>query len=218
MGPKDGRYDVLFPVFLPDESAFDWLDMFLEQHPDYTELSDRAIADWAEKSGIVRNKARTSNDKVEGGFGISMMDDGSVRRVLQVVAPIQERNYVVVELKSNLIKDGRRDLFAKWAQSGFKRSAVVMVGEPPLAFKKRGQDLTLQQKQIASDAEFKAKQAEEKHKRDVDKMTRKLERERKKAEKAAKKAHEEAQKKMEVERKKKEAKDKGEEYMETEED
>merc|ERR1740117_1088364 len=45
--PEGGKYSVLFPVSLPDEGSFDWLDSFLEQNPDYTEISDRAFADWA---------------------------------------------------------------------------------------------------------------------------------------------------------------------------
>merc|ERR1712196_762011 len=40
--PADGKYTALFPVSLPDEGTFDWLDSFLEKHTQYTELSDRA--------------------------------------------------------------------------------------------------------------------------------------------------------------------------------
>merc|ERR1719162_232726 len=55
--PKDGKYEVILPVGLPNEGPFDWLDMFLAKNPKYTELSDRAIIAWAEKSGNTRNKA-----------------------------------------------------------------------------------------------------------------------------------------------------------------
>merc|ERR1712151_554193 len=116
--PKDGKYEVVFPVTLPDEGSFDALDMFLEQKKDYTELSDRVIISWAEKSGLKRASTKTSNDKPEMGFGISMMDDGSIRRVLNAVAPIQQRNYVVMEVRANLVKDERKELLAKWASSG----------------------------------------------------------------------------------------------------
>merc|ERR1712083_589777 len=100
------------------------------------------------------------------GFGISMMDDGSVRRVLQTVAAIQQRNYVVMEIKANLCKEERKELFAKWAGNEFKRTVSVMVGEPPVDFKQRAQKLMLQQKQEVADAQFKLRHEEEKKKRE----------------------------------------------------
>merc|ERR1712025_42069 len=101
-----GKNEVIFPVAMPDEGGFDWLDLFLEEHPNYTELSDRAILSWLEKSGMVRpKKSVTSHDKPESGYGIQMIDDQSIRRALLAVAPIQQRNYVVMELTGNLLKD-----------------------------------------------------------------------------------------------------------------
>merc|ERR1712072_1434169 len=90
--PKDGKYEVLFPVGLPDEGTFDWLDLFLEKNPAYTELSDRAIIRWAEQSGISRPKGygrETSKDKPGWEFGLPLLDDFSVRNILKQVAPIQ---------------------------------------------------------------------------------------------------------------------------------
>ncbi|CAK9081371.1 Heterogeneous nuclear ribonucleoprotein U-like protein 1 (Adenovirus early region 1B-associated protein 5) (E1B-55 kDa-associated protein 5) (E1B-AP5), partial [Durusdinium trenchii] len=52
--PADGKYEVLLPVGLPDEGTFDWVDQFLSKNRNYTELSDRAILDWAKKSGLQR--------------------------------------------------------------------------------------------------------------------------------------------------------------------
>eukprot|EP00971_Amphidinium_carterae_P229262 4548351-Amphidinium_carterae.1 len=52
---SDGRYDVVFPVGLPDEGVFDWVNKFLEAHPDHLELSDRAVIDWALLSGCYRS-------------------------------------------------------------------------------------------------------------------------------------------------------------------
>merc|ERR1712187_69352 len=115
--PKDGKYDVILPVGLPDEGAFDWLDLFHEKNPGYTELSDRMILDWAEKSGIWRRsgygaRAKTSNDKPEMNFGMRDMDDGSVSRVLRSVAPVQTRNYVIMEVKGSLMKQDRKEMLA----------------------------------------------------------------------------------------------------------
>jgi len=222
--PKDGKYDVVFPVCLPDEGTFDWLDTFLQKNPNYTELSDRSILRWAELSGLNRgkaNNAKNSNDKPDMGFGIQMMDDGSVRRVIQHAAPIQPRSYVVMEVKSNLLKDERKEAVAKWPASSFKRTSMVMMGDAstvPKAFKEYSQTLILAAKQEASDAEFKTKKAEEKRKKLVEKRQKELEKERKKALKQQKKMQEAMKKKLEDEKKKKELADKGEEAKDGEEE
>merc|ERR1711879_504718 len=44
------KCEVLFPIGLPDEGTFDWLDQFLEKNPQYTELSDRKIIEWANRA------------------------------------------------------------------------------------------------------------------------------------------------------------------------
>merc|ERR1712151_1401698 len=128
---------------------------------------------------------KTSNDKPEMGFGIAMMDDPSIRRVVQAVAPIQQRNHVVMEVKSNLMKEERKEGLGRWGS--FKRTAAVMLGEPPAHLKKRAQALMLKQKREASDAEFKIKQTEEKRKKLLEKRQKQLEKDRKKALKQQKK-------------------------------
>ena len=77
--PNEGRPEVLFPVFLPGEGTFHWLDWFLTENPEFTEISDRMIVDWCMKSGIKRawrDATRHSNDKPAGAslksFGIHM--------------------------------------------------------------------------------------------------------------------------------------------------
>merc|ERR1712187_259297 len=102
--PADGKYDVLFPVGLPNQGLFDWVDQFLEQNPSYTELSDRKIIEWASKSGIWKPKGSWCNDKPNMQFGIM---DEHVRRMIQAIAPMHKRNYIVPELKANLVKKDR---------------------------------------------------------------------------------------------------------------
>ncbi|CAE8594858.1 unnamed protein product [Polarella glacialis] len=211
--PKDGKYDVLFPVCLPDEGTFDWLDQFLAKNPQYTELSDRALLNWCEASGINRPKgysalARVSNDKPEMGFGITVLDDLSVRRVLQAVAPIQKRHYIVMEVKGSLVKEERTELAARWA--GFKRVATVVMSQPPAAFTKHSLAIMLKSKQEVSDAEFKGKQAQEKQKRFLEKSQKKMLKDKEKAVKKQLKIQEAMKKKMEFEKAKKEAEAKGE--------
>merc|ERR1712187_814433 len=134
--------------------------MFLEKNPQYTELSDRMMIDWAEKSGIWRNKnhtIKTSNDKPEMTFGIRELDDGvSIRRILYAIASMQQRNFVIMEVKGNLLKDERQEILSKFTDPRFKKVAVLLAGEPNLEFKRRIQELLLKQKQEISDKEFEA--------------------------------------------------------------
>lgn len=202
---KDGKNEVAVPVCLPDEGTFEWLKMFHEKNPGYTELSDRMILDWAEKSDISRQKgfeAKTSsNDKPEMNFGIKELDDNSVRRILQAIAPLQPRNFVCMEVLGNLIKDERKALLARFSSPMFKKTGYVVVGEPNSEFKKRTNEVLLKQKQEASDAEFKAKKAEEKKKKLEEKQKRQIERIQKKAEKEKNKAAREQAKKLMAEKK-----------------
>lgn len=200
--PLDGKYEVLFPVCLPDEGTFQWLDMFLDKNPHYAELSDRAILDWAEKSSLVRHKgysSRISNDKPEMGFHLASMDDLSVSKLLRAIAPIQDRHYIVMEVKANLMKSERKELLEQFTAPGYKTVALVLVGEPPLDFKKRTQELMLAQKRAASDAEFKRKLDEEKRQKELLKRQRELEKMKIKSEKQAKKLAEERKRKLEEE-------------------
>merc|ERR1711924_180987 len=100
--PVDGKYEVVYPVGLPDQGVLDWVDEFLEKNPGYVEISDRAIIEWAVKSGCWRPKNQNSNDKPSMNFGMHYMDDGSVRRVIQNFAPTLRRNLVIPEIRANL--------------------------------------------------------------------------------------------------------------------
>ncbi|CAE8689822.1 unnamed protein product, partial [Polarella glacialis] len=92
------KNEVVFPVGLPEQGFFDWVDDFVEKNPGYTELSDRKMQEWAYKSGVYRAKAQGgSNDKPSMKTGIPLMDDLSISRA---IAPTLKRNYVVAELKS----------------------------------------------------------------------------------------------------------------------
>merc|ERR1711879_1044379 len=107
------------------------VDTFVKANPSYTELSDRKILEWASKSGVWQPKTQDtggSNDKPNMKFGIPMMDDMSVRNVLMSVAPTLGRNYIVPELKSNLIASERKESLLKFSAQGFKKTATVIMG------------------------------------------------------------------------------------------
>merc|ERR1711920_490051 len=83
--PKDGKYEVVFPVGLPDEGTFQWLDMFHEKNPGYTEISSRALLAWAEKSGLTRkpgHQQSSCNDKPKMNLSIKALDDGLIQNFI----------------------------------------------------------------------------------------------------------------------------------------
>lgn len=195
--PKDGKYTAVFPTSLPDEGTFQWLDSWLEENPGYTELSDRAILDWAQKSGIARLKPYNSmvcKDKPEMSFGLPYMDEKTVQKMIKILAGLQKRNFVVMEVQANLLKDERAKLLESFTD--FKKVALVVAGEPPKAFKQKSQDLALSEKQEKSDADFKKKLEEEKKKKAFAKKVKEDAKKKKKEEKAQKKANEERKKKL----------------------
>eukprot|EP00931_Biecheleriopsis_adriatica_P072150 TRINITY_DN461_c0_g1_i1.p1 TRINITY_DN461_c0_g1~~TRINITY_DN461_c0_g1_i1.p1 ORF type:complete len:622 (-),score=217.12 TRINITY_DN461_c0_g1_i1:112-1824(-) len=142
------------------------------------------------------------------GTGIGAIDDLSASRVLREAAPIQKRNFVVMEVRGNLLQEERVEALARW--SSFKRVATIIVGEPPLAFKKESQEMMLKVKQETSDAEHKTKIAQEKQKWLSAKAVKKAEKEKKKQADRIKKMQEAMLKKQKYEQAKREAKAKGE--------
>jgi len=206
---------VVFPVGLPAQGFFDFVDGLAENNS-YTELSDRKIIDWATKSGLWKPKGQSgpavSNDKPEAKFNVQSVDDWSIRRVLKSVAPALQRSYIVPELKNNLLATERTKALAQFPAQDFKRTALVVMGEPNAEFKARVQSLMLAEKTAKAEGEKKKKAQEAERKR-------LLELKKKKAEEA-KKLKEAAQKKKDgvaVEEEPAPAEEKEDEKMETEE-
>merc|ERR1712217_172785 len=212
MGPKDGKYEVVVPVGLPDEGTYECLDMFLAKNTGYTEISARSFLEWARRSGFLKitSGRRKSNDNPEIYLDIPSIDNGSVDEMIKSIAPLQGRNYVVMEVKGNLIKESREGMLKKFSGEFFKRVAHVQLGEPGLEFKKKSQEATLKLKQELSDREFKNKKEHEKRLKEIEKK-------RKAAEKAKKKAEKERAKRVEDLRKVAEAKKKEAEKKKAEE-
>jgi hypothetical protein len=163
---KDGKSEILFPVCLPDEGTFDWLDEFLRQNPHYVELSDRMIVEWATRSDVVLKKSDfKSNDKPEVSFNLHGLEDNSVRRLLNAVALLQPRHLVCMEVRRNLLKDERAKLLDAFPSSCFVRNATVVMGEPHSDFVKLTHAKMLQAKQEKADVAFKQQKQEEQRKK-----------------------------------------------------
>jgi len=203
---KDGKCEVMLPVAMPDEGTFDWLDDFLKANPSYVELSDRKLQEWATSSGLVKPKAvGSSNDKPAFNYNIPSMDDGSLRRLVNSVAATVPRNYVVMEVKSNLVAEDRADILKRFSWGKFRRTAMVVMGEPSADFKEKSQERLLQEKQTRADNEWKVKKAQKEQQKALAKRQKELAEMRKKAEEQRKKMVEEALKKKAEEEAKKKA-------------
>merc|ERR1712048_88422 len=205
--PKDGKYDVLFPVFLPDEGPYDWLDMYLKKNPQYVELSDRSLLKWAELSGISRQRgygkdSYQSNDKPGMGFGLQVMEKFKIKDAFQNIIALQPRHFIVMEVRDNLMEDLRKQLSGEFPSQIFKKIAVVAMGEPPKTFRDNGKQLWLKDKQAALDAEWRTKVAEHGRKKLMKQKAKELERKKKEDEKKRKKMVEEGKKRAEEAKKK----------------
>lgn len=195
--PKDGKHQVLVPVGLPDEGTFDWLDQFLAKNKGFVEVSDRALLDWAERSGCKNGgkghlNKKSCNDKPEFTFGLQLLDNYSVQKVLATIAPLMPRNLVVMEVKQNLTVDGRKQVLTQFPSSNFKRVATVVVGDPPAEWKSWVQEDLLKEKKAKAEAQVARKKAELAKKKLAEEAKRKREEDKKQAERerAAKKAKE----------------------------
>merc|ERR1712060_735892 len=104
-------------------------------------------------------------DKPDMKFNIGMMDDQSVKRVLMSIAPTHTRNYIVPELRGNLIEQDRKVLLQKFAGPAFKKTSTVIMGEPTAEFKEKVQEITLAAKQAEANKENKKKAQEADRKR-----------------------------------------------------
>jgi len=208
---KDGKYTVLYPVAFPDEGTFDWLDDFLEKNPQYTELSDRKIQEWAISSGIWKPKTnswKNSNDKPDFNFGIQYMDDFSVQRVINAISPFMPRHYVVMEVKQNLVADERKANLQRFNLPHFKKVAHVIMGDPSKDFQAKVHKKMLDDKQEEEDRKWKLKKLEMERKRAIKERQAAVEKARKQEE-LNRKAEEEEKAKVEAEAKPAEDKKEG---------
>merc|ERR1712194_18109 len=165
---KDGKNEILFPVAIPDQGVFDWLDQFLEDNPKYLEISDRKTLAWAASSGLSRprgNASSVSNDKPGMNFGIPAMDDFSAQKAVMAVLPALKRDCVCMELNWNLQASERARVLKRFPPSDFKRVAVVVMGDPTSDYKARIHKLMLAEKVESAEIEKKRLEKEKEDKK-----------------------------------------------------
>merc|ERR1712050_717633 len=80
-------------------------------------------------------------------FGIPLLDDESVKKTISVITPALRRDFIHMELKSNLVEKERKAAMANFPSSKFKKVAVVAVGEPSDDFKAKVLEWTLKDKE-----------------------------------------------------------------------
>jgi len=190
-------------LMLPEEGTFDWLDWFLARNPQYTELSDRKVIEWALRSGLWRPKThsyKSSNDRPDVNFGISHIDDGSVKQILNMIASVQQRDFIIMEVRNSLLSEERKELLRRFDMPHFKKVALVMLGEPAEDYKETVHEALLKEKQERSDQDFAGKKMERARKRLIELRQRQVERARKKAERIKRKMDEERRRRMEAEK------------------
>merc|ERR1712204_151874 len=130
------------------------------ENPRYTEISSRSILNWGLKSGLYQQQQanwQSCNDKPSMDFGIREIDDFALLKTISSLAPMFKRDYVVMEVKNNLLPEGRTVALANFNSPDFKKVALVVMGEPPQAFKEKGHKQLLEEKrkQVASEVRRK---------------------------------------------------------------
>jgi len=202
---KDGKHEVLFPVAFPDQGTFEWLDGFLASNPQYVELSDRKILDWALKSGLARPVAsinaatvqgKSSNDKPSFCFGVQPLDDLSLRHIIASVAPLVPRHYVVMEVKENLVAVDRAENLKRFPAAQYNRKAIVVMGKPAKAFQDKQLAAYLEDKQAKAVEDWKKRKADKERKKAQDIRMKQVQKLRQEAEDRRKKAAEDMKKKQ----------------------
>lgn len=142
--PSDGKHEVVFAVGMPDHGLFEWADQFLEANPQFTELSDRTLLTWAAKSGLWFPKAHPSSPHSRDKPPITFpMEQGSASTVIREIAPMLKRDFLVLEMKANLLPQERKKALLSWRSPHFRKVASVAMGEPTAEYKSKVQELML---------------------------------------------------------------------------
>jgi len=121
-----------------------------------------------------------------------------IKNLLMEVAVMSPRNFVVMEVRGNLLKDERDKAVAKFKNGPFKTVAEVIVSEPPPSFKKIVHAKALKAKQDAAEKVHRAAYLKEKGEWAKNKREKDQKKAKQKAMKEAKKKAEENKRNKEI--------------------
>eukprot|EP00927_Polykrikos_kofoidii_P027805 TRINITY_DN2434_c0_g2_i1.p1 TRINITY_DN2434_c0_g2~~TRINITY_DN2434_c0_g2_i1.p1 ORF type:complete len:904 (-),score=172.59 TRINITY_DN2434_c0_g2_i1:162-2825(-) len=122
---EDGRNEVVFVVALPGEGMNDWCDNYLDKNRHFSELSRRATQNWLARSATPRRPASAG-----AAAAAAAAEDKDVRSALSDIAQMLPRNFVVADVRRNLTAESRKMALQDFSQAEFRRTAVVLLGEP----------------------------------------------------------------------------------------
>jgi hypothetical protein len=130
--PKDGKFEVVIPVGLPNEGTFDFLDcsFYPKSKLVYTELSDRMLVKRMMESGL---RGLPSDPR---SFKVGEFDSGKMMRAFKLLASTSKKNYVLMSVKNNLMQTERVADLKLFQAPWFTAKAVVAMGPPPADFLK----------------------------------------------------------------------------------
>jgi len=186
----DGKFSVVVPVALPEEGYFEYVDRFLERHPEYFEISERQFYNWCLKSGVTelgkykqkyggryRGGAKVLDSIADGGkrslnnpylnFGLPSLDAKEARPVLKTIMEMTRRNYIVVDARANWIVEEREKSLKRFFGPNYNVIAKVAVGEPSDDHKE-----WVHSQMLAEHAKETEKKIEERQRAEDDEKTR----------------------------------------------
>jgi len=105
------------------------------------------------------------------------------------------RNFVVMEVKENLVAEDRAAILKRFPRTLYKRVAKVVMGEPKAEFKSLVKEKILKQKQVKAEQRYMAQKAEKERNKLAEQRKKEAAEKHKAIAEARKKAAEEKQKK-----------------------
>merc|ERR1712232_1400691 len=138
---------------------------------------------WPQQYGYGKGKGKGAgeacNDKPDFNFGVHGLDNRECSSIINSITGLQPRNYVVMEVRQNLIPEERAALLRRFPKSLYKRTAKVVMGEPKADFKKVVKDRILKQKQTKEDAIYQKQKFQREQKKLADQKRKEQEEKRK---------------------------------------
>ncbi|CAJ1359462.1 unnamed protein product [Effrenium voratum] len=92
------------------------------------------------------------------------MDNG-LSGVVQSISSLQPRNYIIMEVKSNLVAEERAQILKRFPSAQYKKVAHVVMGEPDEEYKQRVRKKILKIKQDKENASWRIKKAQQEQKK-----------------------------------------------------